>query len=54
MRRNLDDEVARQITQNVTSFFDILAEWSRVEKLAAANAAAAPTKPIEGEVRHES
>ncbi len=52
--RDLDDEDARQVTQNVTGFFGILAEWSRAEKHAAANDAAAPTKPIEGEVRHES
>jgi hypothetical protein len=52
--RDLDDEDARQITQNVTSFFGILAEWSRAEKLATANDVAAPTMPIEGEVRHES
>ena len=33
--RDLSRENARQITLNVTGFFDILAEWSRVEKLAA-------------------
>ena len=48
--RDLGDEDARQITQSVTGFFGILAEWSRVEKLAAANDAT----PIDGEVRHES
>jgi hypothetical protein len=40
--RDLTDEDARQITHNVTSFFGILAEWSRAEKLAAANDATAP------------
>ena len=30
---------------NVTGFFGILAEWSRAEKLAAANDAAAPANP---------
>jgi hypothetical protein len=52
--RDLTDEDARQITHNVTGFFGILAEWSRAEKHAAANDAAAPDTPIEGEVRHES
>jgi hypothetical protein len=52
--RDLTDEDARQIMHNVTGFFGVLAEWSRAEKLATANDAAAPTKPIEGEVRHES
>jgi hypothetical protein len=52
--RDVSREDARQITQNVTGFFGILAEWSRGEKLATANNAAAPTMPIEGEVRHES
>ena len=49
--RDLGDEDARQITQSVTGFFGILAEWSRAEKLAAANDAATPNN---GEVRHES
>lgn len=52
--RDLGDEDARQITQSVTGFFGILAEWSRAEKLAAANDASAPATPIDGEVRHES
>jgi hypothetical protein len=51
--RDVSREDARQITQNVTGFFGILAEWSRGEKLAAANDAA-PATPIDGEVRHES
>ncbi len=48
---HLTNEDARQITQNVTGFFGILAEWSRAEKLAATNDAATPNN---GEVRHES
>jgi hypothetical protein len=52
--RDLTDEDARQIMHNVTGFFGVLAEWSRADKLATANDAAAPTKPIEGGVRHES
>jgi hypothetical protein len=50
---DLTDEDARQIMHNVTGFFDVLAEWSRAEKLAAANDAAAPAKPNDGEVRHD-
>jgi hypothetical protein len=49
--RDVSREDARQITQNVTGFFGILAEWSRGEKLATANDAATPNN---GEVRHES
>jgi hypothetical protein len=49
--RDVSREDARQITQNVTGFFGILAEWSRAEKLAAPNDAATPNN---GEVRHES
>jgi hypothetical protein len=51
--RDLTDEDARQITHNVTGFFGVLAEWSRAERLAAANDTAAPTKPNDGEVRHD-
>jgi hypothetical protein len=51
--RDLTDEDARQIMHNVTGFFGVLAGWSRAEKLAAANDAAAPATPIEGEVHHE-
>ncbi|PNE11413.1 MAG: hypothetical protein CR217_09020 [Beijerinckiaceae bacterium] len=49
--RDLTYEDARQIMHNVTGLFGILAEWSRAEKLAAANDAATPNN---GEVRHES
>jgi hypothetical protein len=52
--RDLTDEDARQIIHNVTGFFSMLAEWSRAERLAAANDdAAAPAEPNDGEVRHE-
>ncbi len=51
--RDLTDEDARQITQNVTGFFGVLAEWALAERLAAANDAAAPAKPNDGEVRHD-
>ena len=49
--RDVSREDARKITQNVTGFFGILAEWSRGEKLATANDAATPNND---EVRHES
>lgn len=51
--RDLTSEDARQILQNVTGFFGLLAEWRRAEKLAAANDCAAPA-PEEGEVRYDS
>ena len=51
--RDLTDEDARQIIHNVTGFFGVLAEWSRAERLAAANDAAAPAKRNDGEVRHD-
>jgi hypothetical protein len=51
--RDLTDEDARQIMHNVTGFFGVLAEWSRAERLAAANDAAEPAKPNGGEVRHD-
>ena len=51
--RDLSDEDARQIMRNVTGVFGLLAEWSHAERLAAANDAAAPAKPNDGEVRHD-
>jgi hypothetical protein len=51
--RDLTDEDARQIIHNVIGFFGVLAEWSRAERLAAANDAAAPAKPNDGEARHD-
>ena len=53
LRRDLTDDDAHQIMHNVTGFFGLLAEWSRAERPAAANDAAAPAKPNEGEVRHD-
>jgi hypothetical protein len=35
--RDLTDEDARQIAENVTGFFSILAEWSQAEMPAPAN-----------------
>jgi hypothetical protein len=40
--RDLSREDARQIAENVTSFFSILAEWSRAEMPLPANDAGKP------------
>jgi hypothetical protein len=37
IRRDLTDEDARQIAENVTGFFSVLAEWSRAEMPSSAN-----------------
>jgi hypothetical protein len=37
LRRDLNREDARQIVENITGFFSVLAEWSRAEKPAPAN-----------------
>ncbi len=50
---DLTEEGTRQIMHNVTGFFGVLAEWTRAEKLAAANDAAAPATPHGGEVCHD-
>ena len=47
--RGLSGEEARQVAENVTGFFAILAEWSRAEQLGA-NDNRVPTKPHHGEV----
>jgi len=52
LRRDLTDDESRQMIHNATGFFAILAEWSRAEKLAAANNAAAPASN-DSEVRHD-
>ena len=51
--RNLTNEDARQISENVTGFFAILAEWSRVEMPTPANDAEKPVASDNKEVRHE-
>jgi len=52
--RDLTDQDAGQIIHSVTGFFGVLIEWSRAERLAAANDdAAAPAVPNDGEVRRE-
>jgi hypothetical protein len=42
-RRDLSREDARQIAENVTGFFAILAEWSRAEMPVPANDTAEPS-----------
>ena len=41
--RDLSREDARQIAENVTGFFSLLAEWSRAEMLTAANSPGEPS-----------
>jgi hypothetical protein len=48
--RDLSLEDTRQIAENVTGFFAILAEWSRAEQLVGSNDNQAPTKSDHGEV----
>jgi hypothetical protein len=52
-RRDLTDEDARQIAENVTGLFSILAEWSRAEIPTAANDAGKPVASDDKEVRHD-
>jgi len=49
----LTNEDARQIAENVTGFFAILAEWSRAEMPTPANDAGKPVASNNKEVRHE-
>jgi hypothetical protein len=51
--RDLTDEDARQIAENVTGFFSILAEWSRAEMPTPANDAGKPAASDNKEVRHD-
>jgi hypothetical protein len=52
--RNVSGEDARQIAENVTGFFSILADWSRVEIPAPANDAGEPVISSDEEVRHDA
>ena len=52
--RDLNREDARQIAENVTGFFTLLAEWSRAQMPAPANDTVKPSTADAGEVRHES
>jgi len=51
--RDLSREDAWQIAENVAGFFAILAEWSRAERLAAANDNKAHVAPNGGEASHD-
>jgi len=51
--RDLSREDARQIAQNVTGFFALLAEWSRAEMPVLANDTGKPAASDTGEVRHD-
>ena len=53
LQRNLTDEDARQIAENVTSFFAILAEWSRAARPVPANDATVPAPTDTAEVCHD-
>jgi hypothetical protein len=48
--RNLTNEDARQINENITGFFAILAEWSRVEIPTPVNDAGKPVASDDKEV----
>jgi hypothetical protein len=51
--RDLSREDARQIAKNMTGFFSVLAEWSRMELPSPANDTGAPDTPHNGKTRHE-
>ena len=53
IRRNLTDEDARQIAENVTGFFALLAEWSRAARPVPANDATVPALTDTAEVCHD-
>ncbi|MBX3552900.1 MAG: hypothetical protein KF697_10605 [Pseudolabrys sp.] len=50
--RDLTDEDARQLAENVTGFFAVLSDWSHAERCAA-NDNKAPSEPHDFEVRHD-
>ena len=47
------DEDARQIAENVTGFFSVLAEWSRAEMPTPANDTGKPDASDNKEARHD-
>ncbi len=51
--RDLTNDDARQIANNLTGFFSILAEWSRAEMPTPANDAGKPGPSDNKEVRHD-
>ena len=52
--RDLSGEDARQIAENMTGFFSVLAEWSRAELPSPANDTGKPDAPENGGARHDS
>ena len=52
LNRDVSCEDARQIAENVTGFFAVLAEWSNAERRTA-NDNEAPSKPDDNGVRHD-
>ena len=50
--RDLSREDARQITENVTGFFAVLAEWSRAERPVSVNNTYRSAASAEKEARH--
>jgi hypothetical protein len=50
--RDLTHEDARQIAENVTGFFAVLAEWSRADLPSPANDAGKAVSPNSGEARN--
>jgi hypothetical protein len=54
LRRDLSREDARQIVENVTGFFNVLAEWSRAELPVPANDNAAQVKVLLAEEEKDS
>jgi hypothetical protein len=53
LARDLSGEEARQIAENVTGFFSILAQWARTEMPSPANDAGKAAASLTGEGRHE-
>jgi hypothetical protein len=51
--RDVSREDARQIAENVTGFFALLAEWSRAEMPSPANDSGKPDVPDNGEASHD-
>jgi hypothetical protein len=51
--RDLTNEDVRQITENMTGFFTILAQWSRAEMPTPANDIGERAASSNGEARHE-
>ena len=51
--RDLSREDARQIAENVTGFFSVLAEWAQAEMLEPANDNGRPSGNADDEARHD-